>query len=817
MKRISMDRGWEFSEGAPQLFFVMQGMNGKTEVDLPHDFNIGKGPSPDCPDGGENAYFKGCMGVYTKYFDLPEDWEGKRVYLESDGAYCNAEITLNGHLMAMHPNGYSPFVCDLTPRLQKGKNRLSIFVNSSMQSTARWYAGAGLYRHVDFRVGPQAHLCVNPLFLRTEYLSENGASLLAEVFAENHTGEEKKLVAKVDFYEDKGRGLPHGEEQAAHGECVIYLPANGKGKGRAHVFVENAAVWSVETPDLYIAEVKLYDGEKEVDCDETLFGIRTVTVDAVNGLRLNGKAVKLKGGCVHHDNGILGSASFYDSEFRRMKLHKDNGFNAVRCAHNPMSRDMMEACDRLGLLVFAEAFDVWRMKKNVNDYHLYFEDWWERDLTAFIERDRNHPCIFCWSVVNEAVERNGLEGGARLCAELSEKVRSLDPSRPVTAAVPTMFNGMNDADTVENLQAMMAMGGPGQNLSTPWSIQAWGDRTEAFCAPLDFVGYNYLDMRYEKDKSLYPNRVICGTESYPDRIAYVWELVEKNPHVIGDFVWTSHDYLGETGCGVIKYRPAGSAPIGRGELQSPPYPARTANCACFDLTGKELPSLAYHRIAWGSGETYIAVVNPSVYGMEDSRTAWAWEDCENAWCRPDSEGKPVWVDVYTSAAEAELFVNGKSSGRKRVGERRKNCVRFDAVYESGEVLAVSYDGTGKEVSRQKLVSPDRARRIVLRADKSELKADGQSLAFVEVFLADEAGNPVPSAEDIVAASVEGAATLAAFGSANPSTEEVYTAGRFTSYKGRLLAIVRAGYESGEAKLQVSGEKFGRSEFCIKVN
>lgn len=816
MKRINIDRGWEFSEEKPALYYVIQGMSGKLEVDLPHDAGIGKSPSPACQDGVENGYMQGTLGVYTKYFDLPAEWEGQRVLLELDGAYCNAEINLNGNLMGMHPNGYCPYVCDLTPRLIQGKNRLAIFVNNSMQRTSRWYAGTGIYRHAYLRVAPQIHLSANAQFLHTEYIDEKGALVCAEISAENHTGEEKKVYAKIDFYQDRGHNEPHAKESAAHGECVISLPANGKGKGVAHIYVPKALLWSTDTPNLYVSEVRLYGGEQELDADEALFGIRTITVDAANGLRINGKSIKLKGGCVHHDNGILGAASFYDSEYRRMKLHKDNGFNAIRCAHNPMSRDMTEACDRLGLLIFAEAFDVWNMSKNINDYHTYFADWWERDLTAFIKRDRNHPSIFCWSVGNEVVERNGLQGGAETCAKLAAKVRELDSSRPVTAAVPTLFNGMNDADTLSNLQAMMAMGGPAQNLSTPWSMEVWGDRTEAFCAPLDFVGYNYLDFRYGRDHVQYPNRVICGTESYPDRIAEIWESVERYPHVIGDFVWTSHDYLGETGCGVIRYRPAGSEPIGRGELQSPPYPARTANCSCFDLTGKELPSLAYHRIAWGSRETYIAAVNPAVYGMENSRTAWAWEDCENAWCNPGYEGKTIWVDVYTSAAEAELLINGKSCGRKKVGENKKNIVRFDAVYESGTVEAISYDASGKEISRQKLTTPGEACRIALKADKTQLKADGQSLAFVEVQLTDKEGNLVPRAEDMLAAEVSGKAKLAAFGSANPVTEEMYTAGRFTSYKGRLLAIVRAGYEAGEAVLKISGEKFGAAEIRFNI-
>lgn len=307
--------------------------------------------------------------------------------------------------------------------------------------------------------------------------------------------DEQRIQVRVRVFEDRGNHVPLPEKPVAEARGCVVLQPDSTGNALMKLAVDNPRIWDLDTPNLYVAQCSIYRDGECLDEDQVLCGIRTLSVDGVHGLRLNGKSVKIKGGCMHHDNGILGAASFYDSEYRRLKLHKENGFNGIRSAHNPMSKDMLEACDRLGLLMYAEAFDVWRMGKNINDYHLFFEEWWQRDMESFIKRDRNHPCIFAWSIGNEVTERNGLFGGDEISGKLSAFVRSLDTTRSVSAAVPTLFNGMDDKDTMTQLKAMMAQGGPGQNLSTDFSDSIWADRTEGFCAPLDIVGYNYLAHR----------------------------------------------------------------------------------------------------------------------------------------------------------------------------------------------------------------------------------------------------------------------------------------------------------------------------------
>lgn len=817
MQRINIDRGWKVSKERPAPFFPNQGkQNGEKEVNLPHDCNLDEPVTPDCPDGRQTAYFKGNMAVYTKRIEIPEEWRGQKIFLQLDGAYCNTEITANGHLIAAHPNGYAPFTADLTDYLYYGEeNRIAVFVNHSMMRTSRWYSGTGIYRHVDLLVGPGVHLTEQPLFLVTERIGRNQAVIRAEAEIKNETDAQRRLTIKVELFEDRGRGEPLPESPAAAAAVRVIVPPNSTGIGTVRLVVPEPKLWDIEHPNLYVAVCTVYEKEQELDRDQTLCGVRTISADPVNGLMLNGSTVKIRGGCMHHDNGILGAASFYDSEYRRLKYHKEHGYNGIRGAHNPMSRDMLEACDRLGLLMFAEAFDVWRMAKNVNDYHLSFEDWWKRDITAFIKRDRNHPCIFTWSIGNEIVERNGLKDGAGIAAMLTESIHALDPSRPVSAAVPSMFNGMDDKDARKQLECMMAAGGPGQNTGTEFSGEIWADRTEGFCAPLDIVGYNYLEDRYEEDHKRYPERVICGTESLPANIDRIWELVEKLPYVIGDFTWSSQDYLGETTCGNIIYRGDGEPPVERGELQAGRFPGRTAHCSDFDICGNELPSLHYRKIVWGSSETYLAVMDPKNYGKTAYRTGWAWDECENRWCWPGYEGKPVAVEVYSAAEEVELVINGVSAGRRPAGKSHRYKAVFDTVYEPGWAEAISFEG-GREVSRQRIKTPGQPAGLRLKPDQTVLRADGQSLAFVSIELTDAKGNVIPYYEETLSAAVEGAGELAGFGSANPVTEELYTTGTFTAYKGRLLAVVRSGFEPGTLILRISGSAYGERKLRFTV-
>jgi len=802
MLRKNIDQGWEFINGKPSTI-PGYGQTPKI-VNLPHDFTIETDTFPEAPGGNLTGYYSGGIGTYTKMINIPEEIDGERFLIEFDGVYMNSTIILNGHVVKRQHYGYSPFHADLTSYLKPGKtNRLSVIVNNEAQPNSRWYAGGGIYRHVDLLTAPKIHLAPWSIYAYTSHIVKDTAFVVVETTIENHTSEDANLWVDINI-EKESDGTDAGT-----GRVKVHVPSGGKAVGQVKIAVENADIWDIDSPNLYEVTAKLSDKETVLDSDSTIFGIRTISVDTKNGFMLNGRTVNLKGGCVHHDNGILGAASFKDSEYRRMKIHKDNGFNAIRFAHNPMSRDMLDACDRLGLLVINEAFDVWTMEKNSHDYSQYFEQDWKKDMEAYILRDRNHPSVIMWSTGNEVPERGGLSNGYHWAAKLAAFVRELDPTRFVTNSLPSFFNGLDDDDQMKFFQDLMKnaknVSGGITNLDGEFGKNIWGDYTEAFAAPLDVVGYNYLSHQYEPTLKNYPNRVICSTESKPMEMFDYWNDVERFSHLIGDFVWTSHDYLGEAGIGrQDHYDTPEETSEAYKTLHIAEFPWRTAAGADIDLCGFERPQLAYRRIVWGSNETYIASHNPLNHDKSEVLGRFGWPDVENSWSWQGCDGKPVKVDVYSRADEVELIINGKSLGRKEAGKTKRLTAQFELPYEPGTLIAVSYTN-GVEVSSDTLISAGKPTSIRIVPDKKELSADGQSLIFAVIEVVDEEGRHVPTAEIKAKATVEGVATLQAFGTGRPKTTENYTKGEFTSYKGKLLAIVRAGYESGNSVLTVSME------------
>mgnify|MGYP000492398449 CR=1 FL=1 len=798
MLRENIDRAWEFVDGKPSDIPGF-GQPGKT-IHLPHDFTIETDTLPEAPGGSKTGYYGGGVGTYTRILNIPEEFAGKRVLVEFDGVYMNATIGLNGHTVARHHYGYTPFHADLTSYLKPGKpNRLAVTVNNAAQPNSRWYTGSGIYRHVDLLLAPQTHIAPWGIYAHTSHVVNGTAFVIVETTVENHIADNANLWVDIRI-ERESCGTVVGT-----GRVKVHVLAGEKSVGRVMITIDNAEIWDIESPSLYRIVAQLTDKETVLDHDNTLFGIRTISVDVKNGFMLNGRTVKLKGGCVHHDNGILGAASYKDSEYRKMKVHKDNGYNAIRCAHNPPSRDMLEACDRLGLLVINEAFDVWTMGKDTHDYSQYFELDWKSDMEAFILRDRNHPSIIMWATGNEVPERGGLSDGYRWAAQLAAWVRELDPTRLVTNSLCSFFSGLDDEDSKtfygELFKQPKGVGGNLINLDTDFGKKIWGDYTEAFAAPLDVVGYNYLNYHYKDAINNYPNRVICGTESKPLEMDKYWSDVVRFSHVIGDFNWTSYDYIGEAGLGKAEYVEPDEAAAAFRSVHVAKYPWRLSYDADFDLCGFARPQLAYRRIVWGSDETFIAARNPKNNGMTEVLGRWGWPECDNAWSWAGYEGIPTQVDVYSAAEEVELILNGKSLGKKPAGKENRFTAKFDLTYEPGTLEAVSFTA-GEKTSSDLLLTAGKpaGARIVL--EKKELPADGQSLAYAVVEIIDANGRLVPTAELKATAQVEGAATLAAFGTGRPETTENYANGKFTSYKGRLQAIVRAGYEPDMSVLTI---------------
>lgn len=781
MKEQLILDNWTFFPGRPSRFAAPE----KIAVELPHDMQIGLPQTPEATSA--SGYFPGCVGTYERLLDIPREWEGERVFLAFDGVYMHATVSLNGSRIDFHPYGYSPFCVEITRRVLFGRpNRLEVVADSSEAPNCRWYAGAGIYRDVKLLHGPLVRIQHRGIFLQTESIDGDTATVAAQVQVVNDT------ALPFHGHVDLTLAGPDGEETRAR--TSLWVEPGEEALARLRFVVEKAQVWDLDTPSLYTAQAALTaKGSQEIlDTASTTFGIRTVAVDAVHGLRINGKTVKLKGGCVHHVTSPLGAADFDDQTRRVLKAHKEAGYNALRMAHNPPSERFLDLCDQLGIFIMDEAFDGWHAEKTPHGYHKSFDDWWERDLEAFLRRDRNHPSVILWSVGNEVFEQAGTGDGYLVAQRLAEKARSLDSSRPVLLTLCTLWTGLDDQD-MEEQRRRQAEGGLKQNQDSGYTYEIWADRTESMAAPLDVVGYNYLDDRYLADHAQFPHRVICGTESFPMNIDKVWELVEACDYVIGDFTWTSADYIGEAGIGEAAYVEPGQS------HQSRAYPWKLAYDSDWDILNQPRPQLAYRRIVWGSQETYLAVRPPENYGKEEILSNWAWPQVWNSWTYPGDEGKPIQIDVYSPGDSVELFVNGKSLGMAKTD---RFTAKFETVYQPGVIEAVSYR-EGAELSRDRLETAGEPVRLVLRPESLQAKADGQSLLFVLVEFEDSQGRRVPGVRRELTAQVEGAARLLSFASANPITDENYESGRITSFDGRAMAVLRTGHETGDARLTIS--------------
>lgn len=820
MRSISLDGKWTFRRGYLDSITMMEQDPGVL-VDLPHDGMIGTPVSPDAPAKADSGYYTGGLTNYTRYVFVPEEWQGSCVGLKLDGVMMNASVDVNGSRVGMCHNGYAPFYVDLTDYVTFGENnRVTINVNTSMQPNSRWYSGSGLYRGVCLMNGPRVHIVPDGLYVFTKEINDGYAFLEALVEVVNTELQNCMAEVELTLYYD-GR-----EEVAAQTKRVIEIGHGKTENARLTLTVKDPLLWDADSPNLYRVKAKVrklgiytthfVPGEDvTVDEAEAVFGIRTVTADPVHGLRINGKTVKLKGGCLHHDNGLLGSVSLPGSEERKVRKLKSIGFNAIRTAHNPPSAALIECCDRLGMYVFDEAFDAWGIGKRGGDYHQFFETDWEKDLTAFVKRDRIHPSVILWSTGNEIPERAGLGDGYGKATKIAERIRSLDGTRPVSNGICSLWSGLDDKLAIGQNQA--------QNAGDGMKATLWETVTEPFTNGLDVVGYNYMEDIYERDHEMFPERVILGSENFPNQIGFRWPMVEKLPYVIGDFTWTAWDYLGEAGLGKAAYVEPDDpkAPRFPWDLmpdRTSPYPWRLANDADFDITGFRCPQGDYRSVVWGNEETFLYSMHPDTFGKKEVVSMWGFPYVLRNWNYEGLEGHPTELVVFSKADEAEVFVNGKSIGRKPVSKERPfpYSVRFETTFQPGEVIAVSYQN-GKEVSRATLVTTGSAQRIRLVPEKSVMAADGHDLIYVNIEITDRDGRVVPDAAVALRANVSGAGRLAGFGSANPITEEDYTDSETVSYRGRALLIMRAGYESGTCSVEICANGFEpvKAEFRIQ--
>ena len=783
MTTMRFNTDWRVAPKVSPFAQLQGGGAPASAVTLPHDALIGGVRSADAAGGGRTGYFPDGAFEYRKTIDAPEEWRGKRVSLEFQGVYRDAMVYVNGSFAGQRPNGYTAFTVALDPFLRYGQPN-TVRVDARAHDDSRWYSGAGIHRDVLLTVTDLVHVVPHGIRISTPDIDDERAVVAVATTVRNESTGTRTVRVSTQLR------APDGEVVALD-SAPITLRSGATGVVRQRLYVPQPERWSTDRPSLHTARTVLTEDDAVLEEKETVFGIRSLTLDPVHGLRINGETVKLRGACIHHDNGPLGAAAIRRAEERRIELLKEAGFNAIRSSHNPLSPAMLDACDRLGMLVMDETFDMWTEGKAAFDYSLAFPEWWERDVEALVAQDFNHPSVILYSIGNEIFE-TGDALGSEWGRALAEKIRSLDDTRYITNGINPFVSVLADvmqmmaasrasaSDVDGGVNAMMNAGDMMSRISAAPMVT---ERTEASFSVLDVAGLNYGDARYELDRVQFPGRILVGSETYPPRIGHNWPLVLENPQVIGDFTWTGWDYLGEVGIGRAQY--ADAPP--RFEA---PYPWISAHAGDIDITGHRRTISYYREIVFGlRSAPYIAVLRPENHGRQALPGMWSWSDSVSSWTWPIETGAPITVEVYSDGDEVELLLNGRPVGRSAPGATTPMLAEFDLGYEPGELLAISYRH-GMETGRTALRSAEGPISLAATPDRATLRAEDSDLSFLAIELQDAAGTVSGARDVVVHVSVEGSGVLQALASARPDTEERFDAGARTTFDGRALAIVR---------------------------
>lgn len=809
MKGQKWNSNWKFWEDKASFALVWNVPGIARDVELPHDAMMEKAARADSPNGGNTGYRDGDIYTYVKQLYAPEDYRDKMVMLKFEGIYMNVFVYVNGQLAAKNPFGYTTFYAELNDYLRYGcENEIRIQVRAGAMTNSRWYSGAGIYRDVYLLESGLVHIVPEGVRIKTEHADGEYAVLTIETELKNRKHLPEELILETEIKDAKGN-------TAAFDRTAAVLFAQEMRSMKQRVTVEAPGLWSSETPELYVCVSRLYvkRGKEKELLDENCetFGIRTLQADAKRGLRVNGKTVKLRGGCIHHDSGLLGSATYEDAQFRQIRRLREAGFNAVRMSHHPMAPSMLRACDVLGMYVMDETFDMWNRMKSDYDYAMYFQEWWEKDVTAMVRKDYNHPSVILYSVGNEIPEI-GTDHGAKTCHDLCAKIKELDDTRFTLASINGIFAAGDQvdrivADIAADLSKEEKADGNVNDFMTLMDghmdeivvHEAITERLEKACAPLDIAGYNYMTARYEPDQKQYPNRIIVGSETYPPDIARNWELVNRLPNLIGDFTWTGWDYIGEAGIGIPAYR------WGEGGFGAK-FPAQLAYCGDMDITGYRRPASYYREIVFGlRKEPCIAVQNPRRYGETLIKTPWVISDAVSSWTWSGCEGKPVIVEVYAPGTETELLVNGKSVGRKVSGKAAGFRLLFETTYEPGTVTAIVYEN-GAEISRTELKTAGALQKLVVEQEEAPRPGDAeQTLAYFPIEIRDEEGVLATDNDRKITLHLEGDARTVGFGSGNPKPKYDFCGGVTETFLGRAMAILMKSGKGEQAKITISTE------------
>ena len=871
MKKLDFNRGWTCRH--------LDAEGPGFPVTIPHDAMISEKRTENSAGGINTGWFEGYDYLYEKEFMIPEEYRELEVFFEFEGIYHNAEVYLNGKKAAFRPYGYTNFYVDASQYLKFGEqNQICVIARNADQPNSRWYSGAGIYRPVWLYLALKGHIERNgirvktistePAVIETEIKTTCPGKLKIEVFpaealsangiSAEETPEEKissgGISVEVESAQNKSRA------------ALVELDTETSGERTVQMAIPDARLWSADTPNLYRMRVTFAgtdrlssrrtqmpeereDGTETVevqatDTEEIIFGVRSISWDTEKGFSMNGKRVIIRGACIHHDNGVLGACCYPEAEERKIRILKENGYNAIRSAHNPCSKALLDACDRLGMLVMDEFVDVWYIHKTEYDYVNYFNDWWQQDLRDMVEKDYNHASVIMYSTGNE-VSETAQPRGIRLTKDLTEYLHGLDGTRPVTCGINIFFNFLSsvgfgvysdkkakkEAGRAERLRLEKENNGKKNGVGKTMKKKAVGSqffndlaglmgsgfmktgatfygcdvKTRDAFANMDIAGYNYGIRRYRHDLKKYPRRLILGSETFCSDAYAFWEMAKKHPRIIGDFVWAGMDYLGEVGVGSWEYRDyAPDFSHGPGWI--------TAGSGRIDMTGKPLAEAGYTRTAFELERRPVIAVRPVNHTDEKhSPSAWKMTNAVESWSWAGFEGKKAYVEVYVRAAKVDLFLNGRLLGSQSLKNRCDTM--FTVEYRPGMLEAVAYDERGREISRNALYTA--GMETNLRAVPEEKSARPGGLAFVRLQYTDKAGTVKPLERGIISVSVTGGELLG-LGNACPYNELGYCGSKTDTYFGEALAVVRASEKGLTMTVEASdGKHSGLAEIPIE--
>ncbi|MDB5279637.1 MAG: glycoside hydrolase family 2 [Ferruginibacter sp.] len=802
------DAGWHFIKDSINGVQEMNYDDSKWRtVNLPHDWSIEDLPN-QTPDNVVGPFSKssigssatgftvGGTGWYRKKFITAKADEKKLVTIHFDGVYMNSEVWLNGHLLGNHPYGYTPFSYDLTPYLNPAgqENVVAVKVQNEGKNS-RWYSGSGIYSHVWLTVTAAVHVAVWGVYITTPVVSKTSAAIQIKSTINNEQNSAGNFILVTTILSPAGKAV-------AQTQKTLLPEANASTTDSQNITISNPVLWSLEAPGLYKVVTEIKSGNRIIDRVETSIGIRSIRFDADKGFLLNGKRVILKGGCIHHDNGPLGAAAIDRAEERKIELLKKVGYNAIRLSHNPPSHQLLDACDRLGMLALDEAFDMWELAKNPQDYHLYFKEWWQKDLDAMIMRDRNHPSVIMWSIGNEIFEAPDT-AGYRIAKMLADEVRKLDDTRAVTAGIAYL---------------------PGYT-KKPFEDYA------PYLLNLDVDGYNYFlestskffvrdsatAHRFETEHAKHPKKPFIVTEYTPQSALENYEYPIKNPYMLGSFKWTAMDYIGEAGIGRPVQVPASrKLPTGlirMGLFYMPKWSVFNAYCGDLDLIGNKKQAAYYQDVVWKKSTVEMLVRRPITDDMQEVIAPWGFPDELKSWTWPGQEGRKILVHVYTRSKLVKLELNGKIIAEQSVPDTSITAT-FEIEYQPGKLVAKSFDGD-KETGSSALSTAGKPFAVRLTTDRNTIKADINDLAYINAAIVDEKGNVVPNIDDIVITyHLAGNATIAGVGNGSFDDASSFQQNHKKVYQGRGLVIIRPKGVAGNIILKATA--MGLAEASIKI-